>query len=408
MTSMLHAKRPLTRLSLLATACLLVAPAHAAVHITTDRTVASGSAIQGNLNFNTVVVGSTSQGQPVRGLTVDVVAPASLGYSDQSGGGMLVFSDARVNWQGGTSLQLSANGNGGGLALHDSSLAVVSGGELASLHIWGTAGSAARPQARVEGGLISNDRGVTSIVSHGQLVMTGGTLRSTRTTLGGQAALAANDGTVISIQGGLVSSAAGQALAASGTAQIEVSGGRLVSGAADGFTTAVYLSDLQSTAQLRGGVIDGGLRARQGLPGAPNALQAVLSDQVQVQGSVIAAEHAQIEVRGGRYSASFAEFVALGSEDITFVGQGLTLSGPVAATFWDINPYAGSVYTFTGGTLADGRSAVGLRVFDAAAAPGGITLATTPVPEPSAWWLAVAGAACVARRNRRTARVQQG
>jgi len=374
--------------------------ARAAVYIDSDRTVAQGNALNGNYNFNTVVVGMNAQGQRIGGVTVDVVAPASLGFSDQTGGGMLVFSDALVNWQGGSSLHLSPTGNGGGMELFDTSRAVVSGGELASLHITGPAAGAAGPQAVLQGGLIDNSRGVTSIVTNGRLHITGGTLSSSRTTLGGQPALAANNGSVVSIAGGRVSSAAGSALVASGTAVIDVSGGRIVGLAGSNITPAVYLSDLVTAAQLHGGVIEGGLRARQGLPGAPNRLQAVLSDQLQVQGSVVAAEHAQIEVRGGRYADSFAEFVALGSEDITFVGQGLTLSGPVAATFYDINPYAGSIYTFTAGTLADGRSAVGLRVFDASAAPGGIALVSS-VPEPSAVALLLAGVGVVAARTRR-------
>jgi hypothetical protein len=91
--------------------------------IITDRTVANGNPLAGNYNGQPMLVGVTGYSRLVKvpGLRVDVVDPAQFGYSDQTGGGMEVWSNAVVRVQGGSFGQLTASGFGGGLQMYDTS-----------------------------------------------------------------------------------------------------------------------------------------------------------------------------------------------------------------------------------------------------------------------------------------------
>ena len=56
-----------------------------------------------------------------------------------------------------------------------------------------------------------------------------------------------------------------------------------------------------------------------------------------------------------------------GQHTIGSIGSGLTLCGPTAGTVFDLNPRSGKHGSLTAGTLRDGQSAFGLRLFDAPA-----------------------------------------
>ncbi len=68
-------------------------PGSAAVFITSNQTVANGNPLVGNYSGQLVIVGRNGALAPMPGVQVDVLDPAQLHYSDQTGGGMRLHSD---------------------------------------------------------------------------------------------------------------------------------------------------------------------------------------------------------------------------------------------------------------------------------------------------------------------------
>lgn len=365
----------------------LAGPSAAATFITTDRTVAGGNPIDGIYNGQGVFVGVNAAFTRIANVHADVVDPAQLNYSDQTGGGLAAYSNSVVNVRGGSFVQYSPTGCCGGVSANDTSRLNISGGTLDGLSVNGAAAGAAGAQATVSGGLIQNYRRGVAGVANGVLNVSGGTIRSNSA----QAAMVGGVGGVINISGGLVQSVSGAALIVGAGSALSMSGGT-VSGLASR-ASGISLETVSVAADLRGGTINGGLRADRFGTGAP-ALQATLSGTITLNGGAFALRDAALGITGGSYTAyagSGAHFFALGSNSLNFYGDGLELSGPTAGSvFMDYN-YEGNFYTFTHGTLAGGQSAVGLRIFDALSfggsttgLGGGFTL-TTAVPEPAQW-----------------------
>jgi hypothetical protein len=330
--------------------------------IITDRTVANGNPLAGNYNGQPMLVGVTDYSRLVKvpGLRVDVVDPAQFGYSDQTGGGMEVWSNAVVRVQGGTFGQLTASGFGGGLQMYDTSQVAVSGGTLQILNMNGAAPGAAGVRATVSGGLIQNGVAGVALVTNGSLDVTGGVLRAT----GGQSAIAAGPGSLITVSGGTVQSVSGAAIYVAQDSRLNVHGGTINGGPNGGAQWGVRLENTTLSASLSGGTVNGG---------------------------VFAYGDAAFDVTGGsytRFAGADAAFFAMGSNSINFFGSDLVLSGPTAGTVFETNSYSGNFYTFVSGTFSDGQSAVGLRLFDAVAVGGNPTglgggFTISPVPEPA-------------------------
>ena len=391
----------------LATLGALAGPSAAATFITVDRTVAGHNPIDGNYSGQGVFVGVDGAFNRVANVQVDVIDPAQLNYSDQTGGGLAAYSNSVVNVRGGSFGQYSPTGCCGGASANDTSRLNISGGTLDSLSVNGAAAGAAGAHANVSGGLIQNYRRSVAVVANGVLNMSGGTISSSAA----QPALVGEVGGVVNIGGGLVQSVSGAAIIAGTGSALTLSGGTVSGLASRAF--GIVLDDAGMTADLRGGTINGGLRADHYSAASP-ALQANLSGSLTLNGGAFALRDAALDIRGGSYTAyadSDAQFFALGSNNLNFYGNGLTLSGPTAGRVFMDYSYDGNFYTFTAGTFSGGQSAVGLRVFDAlsfygstAGMGGGVTL-TAAVPEPGEWALLLAGLgvlSLLASRRRRT------
>lgn len=371
----------------LVAAATLAGPCAAATFITSDRTVAGGNPLSGNYSGQGVFVGVDSAFNRIANVHVDVIDPAQLNYSDQTGGGLAAYGNSVVNVRGGSFVQYSPTGCCGGISANDTSRLNISGGTLDGLSVSGTAAGAAGAQATVSDGLIQNYRGYVAGVTNGVLAVSGGTIRSNSA----QGALVGNAGSVINISGGLVQSVGGAAVIASTGSALHLSGGTVSGLASRAF--GIVLDNTGAAADLHGGTINGGLRADRYGTGSP-ALQATLSGALTLNGGAFALRDAALDITGGNYTAyagSNAHFFALGSNSLNFYGDGLELSGPTAGSvFMDYN-YDGNFYTFTHGTLAGGQSAVGLRVFDALSLGGstvglgGSFTLTSAVPEPAHW-----------------------
>ena len=371
----------------LAALALLAGPSVAATFITADRTVAGGNPIDSNYSGQGVFVGVDGAFNRIVNVKVDVIDPAQLNYSDQTGGGLGAYSNSVVNVRGGSFGQYSPTGCCGGAWANDTSRLNISGGTLDSLSVNGAAAGAAGAQATVSGGWIQNYRRSVAIVANGVLEVSGGIIRSSAA----QPALVGDVGGEINISGGLVQSASGAAVIAGTGSALRMSGGTVSGLASRAF--GVVLDDAGATADLRGGTINGGLRADHYSAASPT-LQATLSGALTLNGGAFALRDAALDITGGSYTAyagSGAHFFALGSNSLNFYGNGLELSGPSAGSvFMDYN-YDGNFYTFTAGTFSGGQSAVGLRIFDAlslggstAGMAGSFTL-TSAVPEPGQW-----------------------
>ena len=375
--------------------------------ITSDRTVAGGNPLNGNYIGQTVWVGVSNVANGivtrVPNVQVDVIAPARFSYSDQTGGGLAAYSNSVVRVYGGTFDQISSTGAGGGVSFFDTSTGFISGGTMNSLTLSGAAPGAAGAQATVSGGLVQG----LAYVINGTLNVSGGTLRSQ----GAQSGIAAGAGSVVNLSSGLVQSDQGAALYLDSDSAFRMTGGTATGGSGGNARWGVRAQYLTTTAVLRGGTVNGGMRTEglnsQVLP------QAALGGSLTVNGGVFAYAHAAVDVTGGSYtpfSGADASFFAMGTNTINFYGTGLGLSAPVAGQVFELNNYLGNFYTFTSGTFSDGQSAVGLRLFDALSVagnnlPGGFTLNPSPVPEPGTWLLmllALPAVAAAARRERRT------
>jgi len=364
-------------------------PAAAQQYITTNRTVSGGNPLNGNYIGQSVLVGasliSNSIVTRVPNVQVDVVAPAVFSYNDQTGGGLAAYSNSVVRIQGGTFNQISPTGFGGGVSLSDTSMGIINGGTLRALSLSGTAAGAAGAQATVNGGLIENGLAGVAYIVNGTLNVTGGILRAQ----GGQSGIAGGTGSVVNVSGGLVQSAQGSAIYISQDSALTMTGGTATGGTGGGAQWGVRLAGANIVAALRGGTVNGGVRAEAA--SNQTARQASLGGTLSVNGGVFAYGNAVLDVTGGNYTpfaGADASFFAMGTNTINFFGTGLALSGPTAGQVFEFNNYIGNFYTFTGGTFSDGQNATGLRLFDAVSVAGnllggGFTLNAAPVPEPS-------------------------
>ena len=67
---------------------------------------------------------------------------AEIRNNDQTGGGLLAYSNSLVRVQGGSFGQLTSSRFGGGLQLNDTSHGIISGGTLQLLNVQGAAAGA--------------------------------------------------------------------------------------------------------------------------------------------------------------------------------------------------------------------------------------------------------------------------
>jgi PEP-CTERM motif len=374
--------------------------------IITDRTVANGHPLAGNYNGQPMLVGVTDYSRLVKvpGLHVDVVDPAQFGYSDQTGGGLEVWSNAIVRVQGGSFGQLTASGFGGGLQMYDTSQVAISGGTVQILNMNGAGPGALGVRATVSGGLIQNGVAGVAVVNNGALEVVGGVLRAT----GSQPAIAAGPGSVVTVSGGTVQSVNGAAIYVAQDSRLTINGGTVSGGVTGGAQWGVRLENTTLAARLGGGTVNGGVRGTAAATGP--ALQATLGGTVVVNGGVFAYGDAAFDITGGsytRYAGADASFFAMGSNTVNFFGSDLVLSGPTPGTVFETNNHSGNFYTFVSGTFSDGQSAVGLRLFDAVALGGNTTglgggFTLSPVPEPATallMLLALPALAAVVRRR---------
>jgi hypothetical protein len=374
----------------------LALPATAVEYVTSNRTIAGGNPLNGNYIGQTVVVGASliSNGNVTRvaNVEVDVVAPALFSYSDQTGGGISAYSNSVVRLQGGTFNQISGTGFGGGISASDTATVVVNGGSIRAISSSGSAAGAAGARLTVNGGLIENGVAGVAYIVNGTLDVNGGTLRAT----GGQSGIAGGGGSVITVNGGLVQSLQGAAIYIAQDSALTVTGGTVTGGSGGVGAWGVRMEGANRMANLRGGTVNGGVR--NDAASNQTALQATLGGSLTVNGGVFAYGNAAVNVTGGsytRFAGADAEFFAMGGNTINFFGTDLALSGPTAGSVFELNSYTGNFYTFTGGTFADGQSAVGLRLFDATSIvgnplDGGFTLnPAAAVPEPSTGLLMV-------------------
>ncbi len=388
----------------------LALPAAAVEYVTTNRTIAGGNPLNGNYVGQTVLVGASQilNGIVTRvpNLQVDVVAPASFVYNDQTGGGLDAYSNSLLRIQGGTFSQNSSNGFGGGVSAFDTSTVIVNGGSLRAISVAGSAAGAAGAHATINGGLVENGVAVVAYPINGTLDVNGGTLRAT----GSQPGIAGARGSVITVNGGLVQSLQGAAIYITEDSALTMTGGTVTGGPGGGAQWGVRTQGGSQAVNLQGGTVNGGVRTMANL--SQPVLQATMGGSLTVNGGVFAHGTAAINVTGGsytRFAGADASFFAMGSNSINFFGTELALSGPTAGSVFELNNYIGNFYTFTSGTFADGQSAVGLRLFDATSVAGnvlggGFTLnPPAAVPEPSTWLLmALALPAIGAAVRRRT------
>ncbi len=384
--------------------------------ITIDRTVAGGNPFNTTINGSTVSFGRTSGGVNVSGLQADVIEPARFGYSDQTGGGLRVFSDSIVRVQGGTfNVSGGTGAPGGGIGLFDTSQALITGGIINTLGISGAGPGAAGARATVSGGLIQN--GATQVVSvtNGTLnVLTGASISSQ----GAQTAARGNSGSVINISGGTITGATGAAVSIGSAntlvdSRLTVTGGT-ITGAA-GVPSGIVIDDIVTAASITGGTISG-VRANRGSGNVSPVVQVSIGGTAIINGGVAANGGAGIDVSGGSFTnyggVNGAAFLALGTNTINFYGTDLAFSPATIGTLsYAGNTITGNYYTFTGGTFTDGQNALGLRLFDATAingnmAPysGGFTLSNTAASAPEPGSLALLAlpllGAIVARRRK--------
>lgn len=380
----------------------LALPASAAEFIASDRTIANGNPLAGNYIGQTVVVGASlifnGEVTRVANVQVDVVAPAHFSYNDQTGGGIAAYSNSVVRIHAGSFDQISGNGFGGGLNLADTASGIVNGGTLRYVSLAGTSAGVAGAHATLNGGLVENGLAGVAYVVNGTLNVNGGTLRAQ----GGQAGIAGGAGSVIQVSGGLVQSAQGSAIYIAQDSALTMTGGTVTGGPGGVAQWGVRMEGANLAASLRGGTVNGGLRATAA--SNQTALQATLGGSLVVNGGVFAYDNGALDVTGGsytRFAGADASFFAMGGNRINFYGAGLALSGPTAGSVFELNHYIGHFYTFTGGTFSDGQSAVGLRLFDADsvagnALGGGFTLNAGVVPEPASGLLLLLALPCVA------------
>ena len=392
----------------------LALPAAAVDFVSSDRTLANGNPMNTSYSGQAIIVGASSifNGDVVRvaNVKVDIVAPAQLNFSDANGGYLAAYSNSSVHMQGGTAGSASSFTNVGRFTGYDTSQIEISGGSLSGLTLFGAAPGAAGARATVGGGVMQSSAGIVAYINNGTLEVTGGSILA----IGGngQPGIQADAGSVIRISGGTVQSSSFAAAYIQANSLFSMTGGTLTGGAGGGAQWGLRLQATTSTASVRGGTVNGGVRADAGLN--QPALQAALGGSLAVNGGVFAYGNAALNVTGGsytRYAGADAAFFAMGSNTINFFGTDLTLSAPTPGSVFETNNYTGNFYTFTGGTFSDGQSAVGLRLFDAVSVAGnqlggGFTLnPPAPVPEPSTWLmllLALPGVAAVAARRRST------
>ena len=89
-------------------------PSVAATFIAADRTEAGGNPINSNYSGQGVFVGVDGALNRIAHVKVDVIDPAQLNYSDQTGGGLGAYSNSVVNVRGGSFGQYSPTGCCGG------------------------------------------------------------------------------------------------------------------------------------------------------------------------------------------------------------------------------------------------------------------------------------------------------
>ncbi|MGC4043349.1 MAG: hypothetical protein QM758_06060 [Armatimonas sp.] len=361
-------------------------PARAAEYITTNRTVAGGNPLNDNHNGSSVFVGVNSAFTQFPTVQVDVVDPASFGYNDQTGGGILVYGDSTLNVLGGTfGVSGGTGAPGGGISLNGTSHGFVSGGDINYLYLNGAAPGAGGATATVTGGIISAGNRIISQVINGTLNVSGGTIFASS----GQPGIAGGPGSVVNISGGQVRSASGSGIFLSDpSALLSVTGGTITGAGTSAQQRGIYLDSLAHPAAITGGTINGGITSS--IFGNPTSVQASIGGSATVSNGVFAYGNAQVDVFGGNFGveyASAASFLAMGDQTINFYGSNLVLSAPTPGSVFDTNNITGNFYTFLSGTFQDGQSAVGLRLFDATGvgAAGGFTLnGPTSAPEPSA------------------------
>lgn len=374
----------------LALLAVLALPAQATDFVSSDRSVANGNPMNASYSGQTILVGIANASMTrVANVQVDILAPAQLNFSDVTGGFLAAYSNSFLRVQGGNFGPASMYASVGRLTLNESSRAEISGGSINGLTLNGAAAGGAR--ASVSGGVIKNGAGIAALIQNGRLDVSGGSIQATGN---GQPAIYGFAGSTIHISGGLVQSASAAAVAIQQDSQLSMTGGTVSGGAGGGGKWGVRLDSNSVPALLSGGTVNGGVRAS----GSLAQPQAELGGSLTVNGGVFAYAHAALDVSGGSYSrfaGADASFFAMGSNSINFFGTDLTLSGPTAGNVFETNNYSGNFYTFTGGSFADGQSAVGLRLFDALAVGGntaglggGFTLnPAVAVPEPASWLL---------------------
>lgn len=396
----------------LAIAALLALPATAAEFVTSDRTVANGNPINGNHSGQALIVGASSiiDGNVTRvaNVQVDILAPAQLNFSDANGGYLAMYSNSTVRMHGGSAGSASSFANVGRFSVYDTAQLVVTGGSLAGVTLNGAdvgAVGAAGPRATVAGGVLQTGAGIVAYISRGTLDVTGGSIAAT----GGnfQPGIQGDVGSVINLSGGSVSSVSSAAAYIQSNSVFNMTGGTLTGGSGGGAQWGLRLQGTTAPAHVRGGTVNGGVRADAGLN--QSALQATLGGSVAVKGGVFAYGNAALDVSGGsytRFAGADAAFFAMGTNTINFFGTDLALSTATPGSVFETNNYLGNFYTFTGGTFSDGQSAVGLRLFDAVSVSGnllggGFTLnPPAPVPEPTTWLMLLLALPAVAAAAR--------
>ena len=304
-------------------ACLAASPVAHAQFITTNRTIAGGNPVVEAYPVN-LIVGRNAANVAVPGLTVDVVAPASVGF------GLFADSNTVLNISGGTHGQVYAR---------DTSTVTVSGAAAI-----GAARVDADAVMRVTGGTITTGGAFFGVGVAGLLEVSGGDISDIAVNFGGRA----------TIRGGTI-------------------GTNTIRGLSLGTTSS------SAFASVAGGTISNGIETRTGvldvLAGTINGGLFNYDGSVAVSGGAFDAGF------NGR------TFGTLGAGNIVFTGTNLVLSAPTPATIqYGGTGYTGNNYTLTG-ILADGQ-AINRVVFDATGGTGAIVLtAVAVVPEASTLWL---------------------
>ncbi len=419
MASCLNSLRRLqqTGAALLVAGCSLPVSADVFTPITTNRTVANGSALASDYMGQVVLIGVTDASRLVKvpDLQVDVVNPAQFGgrfpnaTSPGGNGAVEVWSNTRFQVQGGTFGPISLGGPSFlGVKLYDTSQTIFSGGSVTHVSLSGAGPGAAGARATVTGGGIGNSLFPAFSVYNGSLTVSGGTVSASS---GNQAIWAGADSDIL-VNGGTVVSARGPAIYVQAASRLRVTGGSVSSESNLSTSWGVSLQGATTPAELTGGTISGGVIADTA-PDAP-ALQATFGGNVVVNGGVFAKNQAAFNVTGGsytRFGGADASFFALGANNINFFGSDLVLSAPTAGSMFEkgngFQSFDGNYYTFLSGTFSDGQSAVGLRIFDAltlagnaAGLGGGFTISAVPEPSGLVMMLcALPGLAVLVRRR---------